>query len=261
MKKQPPFHKAYVLWLIREGKAGTWNDLCRHFGIDPAKGATQHTMLIDSLEGLKRAQLIDAPDGYINSLLESLYSSRAIDGTVPISAAPLVAHVQNALKLSLAELAESDLAQRVLVTPLLSKTFSSRYKSDILVLMPFTSEIKPVYEDHMKTVAVKLDMSISRVDDFFTSERIMDEIWTAMLNATILVADCTGRNPNVFYEIGIAHVIGKPTILITQHADDIPFDLRHRRYIEYAYTPRGMKAFEDTLERAIRAITTEDTDG
>jgi hypothetical protein len=255
MKKQPPYHKAYVLWLIREGTATTWNDLCRHFNIAPAERITQHAMLIDSLEGLQKAHLIDAPDGYIDSL-----HSPAVDGSIRISVSTLVAHIQNALKLSFTELAESDLAQRVLVTPLLSQTFSSRYKSDILVLMPFASEIKPVYEDHMKAVAAKLGMSISRADDFFTSERIMDEIWTAMLNATILIADCTHRNPNVFYEIGLAHAIGKPTILMTQDADDVPFDLRHRRYIEYAYTPRGMKEFEVALEQTIRTITTEDTE-
>lgn len=254
MKKQHPYHKAYVLWLIREGTARTWSDLCRHFGIDSEERVTQHAMLIESLEGLQKAHLIGAPDGYINSL-----HSPTVDGRMPISVTPLVAHIQNALKLSITELAASDLAQRVLVTPLLSQTFSSRYKSDILVLMPFSLEIKPVYEDHMKAVAAKLGMSITRADDFFTSERIMDEIWTAMLNATILIADCTGRNPNVFYEIGLAHAIGKPTILITQHADDVPFDLRHRRYIEYAYTPRGMKEFEVTLERAVKTITTEDT--
>lgn len=255
MKKQPPYHKAYVLWLIREGTARTWNDLCRHFGIAPEARLTQHSMLIDSLAGLQKAHLIDAPDGYI----DSLYSSTA-DGSALISATPLIAHIQNALKLSLTELARSDLEQRILVTPLLSKTFSSRYKSDILVLMPFAPELKPVYEDHMKAVAVRLGMSITRADDFFTSEKIMDEIWTAMLNAKILIADCTGRNPNVFYEIGLAHAVGKPTILITQHADDVPFDLRHRRYIEYAYTPRGMKDFEVTLEKTIKTITVEATD-
>lgn len=255
MKKQPPYHKAYVLWLIREGTAKSWNDLCGHFGIDPRERVTQHAMLIESLEGLQKARLIEAPEGYLSSL-----HSPTADGNTPICVSPLVAHIQNALKLSITELAQSDLAQRVLVTPLLSQTFSSRYKSDILVLMPFAEDMKPVYEDHMKAVASRLEMSISRADDFFTSERIMDEIWTAMLNATLLVADCTGRNPNVFYEIGLAHAIGKATVLITQNADDVPFDLRHRRYIKYVYTPRGMREFEGTLEKTIQTITAGDTE-
>jgi nucleoside 2-deoxyribosyltransferase len=148
----------------------------------------------------------------------------------------------------------SDPAQRLLVTPILSQTFSSRYKSDILVLMPFKDELKPVFEDHMKAVAQNRGMTIARADDFFTSERIMDEIWTAMVHAKIILADCTGRNPNVFYEIGLAHAIGKPTILVTQNDDDIPFDLRHRRYIKYNYTPREMKAFEESLTLTLRSI-------
>ena len=184
-------------------------------------------------------------------------SLQRIEKTVVFSVTPLLAQIQNALKLSITDLAKSDPAQRLLVTPILSQTFSSRYKSDILVLMPFAEGMKPVYEDHMKAVAAKLGMSIARADDFFTSERIMDEVWTALINTKILVADCTGRNPNVFYEIGLAHAIGKPTVLITQNGNDVPFDLRHRRYIEYAYTPRGMKAFEETLERTIKTSATE----
>lgn len=250
MEKQPPYHKAYVLWLIREGIAKTWNDLCNHFGVDPKARITQHNMLLDALEGLRKAELVDVPQAYIDSL-----HSPTAPGDVLISITPLLAHIQNALSISLTDLARSDLAQRLLVTPLLSKTFSSRYQSDILVLMPFETGMKPVYDDHMKAVAVKLGMSIARADDFFTSERIMDEIWTAIISTNVIVADCTRRNPNVFYEIGLAHAVGKTTILITQSADDVPFDLRHRRYIEYAYTPRGMKEFEDRLEQTIKTAT------
>ncbi len=107
MKKQSPYHKAYVLWLIREGTATSWNDLCRHFNIAPEERLTQHAMLIDALEGLQKANLIDAPDGYIVSL-----QSPTVDGSVPISVSTLVARIQNALKLSVTELAETDPAQR-----------------------------------------------------------------------------------------------------------------------------------------------------
>jgi hypothetical protein len=68
-----------------------------------------------------------------------------------------------------------------------------------------------------------------------------------------LIADCTGRNPNVFYEIGIAHTVGRKVILISQHADDMPFDLAHIRRIAYEYTPRGMAAFEETLRKTLES--------
>ena len=79
----------------------------------------------------------------------------------------------------------------------------------------------------------------------------MQEIWSAIAQATILIADCTNKNPNVFYEIGLVHALGKPVILITKNKEDVPFDLRHRRYIEYTLTPRGMERFEEILTSTI----------
>jgi hypothetical protein len=118
--------------------------------------------------------------------------------------------------------------------------------------MPFADELAPVYHDHMKAVADKLGKTIARADDFFTTEEIVPEIWTALLKTKLVIADCTGRNANVFYELGLAHAIGRRAIVTTQNISDIPFDLSHRRYIKYDMTPRGMKKFEMDLERTIR---------
>ena len=84
---------------------------------------------------------------------------------------------------------------------------------------------------HMKSVAQKLNKAIARADDFFTTEQVVDEVWTASLKTKLVIADCTGRSPNVFYELGLEHAIGKPTIVITQNHDDVPFDIRAWRYI------------------------------
>ena len=126
-----------------------------------------------------------------------------------------------------------------------------KYTYNLFVLMPFILELKPVYDDHIKKVAKILNLTIARADDFFSQNSIVQEVWSAIAQATILIADCTGKNPNVFYEIGIAHAINKPVILITQNPDDVPFDLRHRRYIKYSYTPRGMEQFENNLSSTI----------
>ena len=83
----------------------------------------------------------------------------------------------------------------------------------------------------------------------------MDEVWQTIYESKIIIADCSGKNPNVFYEIGIAHTIGKPVILITNNRSDIPFDLSHIRYIVYDFTPRGMKEFEKALRITINEIT------
>ena len=60
-----------------------------------------------------------------------------------------------------------------------------------------------------------------------------NDIWDYTQRAKILLADLTGKNANVFYELGLAHAAGKPVILVTGSIDDVPFDLRALRVIEY----------------------------
>ena len=125
---------------------------------------------------------------------------------------------------------------------------------EIFVLMPFDESLKPVFEDHICPVARRLGRSIARADDFFTPDVIMNNIWAAIYHSQIVIADCTGRNANVFYEIGLAHALGKPVILITQNQDDVPFDLKQRRFIKYSFTPRGMHDLEETLYKSVSAL-------
>lgn len=128
----------------------------------------------------------------------------------------------------------------------------SQYEADIFMLMPFEQpDLQEVYKDHIVKVAHACRLTIKRGDDFFTQQSIMQDIWGAINAAKLIIADCTGRNPNVFYELGIAHTLGKKTIVITREENDIPFDLRHLRYIKYDFTPRGMREFEKSLSDAI----------
>lgn len=139
-------------------------------------------------------------------------------------------------------------------SPLFNSVFGApnrKYTYDLFVLMPFAPELKPIYDNHIRKIAGTLNLSIARADDFFSQNSIMEEIWSAIAQASILIAECTNKNPNVFYEIGLAHAIGRPVILITQNPDDVPFDLQHRRYIQYAYTPPGMEKFESDLSSTI----------
>jgi hypothetical protein len=143
------------------------------------------------------------------------------------------------------------------VTPLFG-TVDPKFKSPkVFVLMPFSEKMKPIFSDHIKTVAEKVNISCGRADDFFSVREVVRDIWHAIFNCRIVIADCTGRNPNVFYEIGIAHTIGRPTIIISQNIDDISFDLRHLRSIVYDYTPRGIKLFEHTLENTLKVLMSE----
>jgi len=132
-----------------------------------------------------------------------------------------------------------------------------KFQCNVFMIMPFAEEFLPIYADHIVPTVEALNLSIKRGDNFFSTHSIMQNVWAAIAACQILIAECTGRNANVFYELGIAHTIGKPVIMITQQINDIPFDLRYLRVIEYQYTPPGMKKFEGTLKNAILDLLAE----
>jgi hypothetical protein len=101
------------------------------------------------------------------------------------------------------------------------------------VLMPFRPDMKSIYEKIRQVVVIEHSLSCVRGDDMYTAGVIFEEIWNKIQEAQIVISDATGQNPNVFYEMGLAHALGKDVIIITQSLDDIPFDLRHRRVIVY----------------------------
>jgi len=81
----------------------------------------------------------------------------------------------------------------------------------------------------------------------------MDDVREAVITARYVIADLTDNNPNVFYELGVCHAIGKNVVLVTQNPD-VPFDVRHIRHIRYDFTPRGMQGFEAALLETLRGL-------
>ena len=156
------------------------------------------------------------------------------------------------LDISLTQLANFS-ANSIVCSPVFGTPREPSVKSDIFVIMPFLKNLKPVYDDHIRNVSKELKLTVARGDDFFTAGSIISDIWNAINSCRIVVADCTGRNPNVFYEIGMAHTLGKPVILISQNKDDIPFDIQHIRYLVYEFTPRGMSEFENSLKSTLKS--------
>lgn len=99
--------------------------------------------------------------------------------------------------------------------------------------MPFDKAFDDVYTFGIKQTCEELNTYCERVDEQIFHERILDRIYNQIAKSDILVADMTERNANVFYEVGYAHGLGKNVILLTQNADDIPFDLKHFPHIVY----------------------------
>ncbi|WP_236614756.1 nucleoside 2-deoxyribosyltransferase [Sphingobium baderi] len=110
------------------------------------------------------------------------------------------------------------------------------------VLMPFDSAFDDIYKLGIQAVANECDVIAERVDEQNFSETILERIYRQIETADFVIADMTGRNPNVFYEVGYAHARGKLCTLLTQSVDDIPFDLRHHRHIEYGSSIQTLKS-------------------
>ncbi len=114
-----------------------------------------------------------------------------------------------------------------------------------LVIMPFRSKFAKVYRVLKDTIegvrdqVTQIPFKCIRADEIFSSVPIMHIIHEQMGRAEIIIADLTSCNPNVFYELGYAHGIGKNTICITQKKKDVPFDLKHRQFL--LYYPRNLK--------------------
>jgi len=122
------------------------------------------------------------------------------------------------------------------------------------VLMPFAEPFNRLYQEHIKPTLEALNLRVIRADDLSAPAPIIEDIWEYINKACFIVADVTGRNPNVFYELGIAHTVGKDAIMLTQNKDDIPFDVGHIRYFEYADNSEGWKNLQRKLKNAAKAI-------
>jgi len=99
--------------------------------------------------------------------------------------------------------------------------------------MPFDERFDNIYKFGIKGAAEDVGAYAERLDEQMFNEGMLERIFNQISKADVLVADVTGRNENVFYEVGYAHALGKIVLLLTKNADDIPFDLKHRHHIVY----------------------------
>jgi chorismate mutase len=126
------------------------------------------------------------------------------------------------------------------------------------VMMPFRPELDLVYAEIIRPAAQALGLTVLRVDEMSVPGSITEQIRVAIQQSRVCVADLTGRNPNVLYEIGMAHSLGKPTLLLTQDVAELPFDMRGLRVISYSTDLNKIAVARDSLERALRVVLGED---
>jgi hypothetical protein len=128
-------------------------------------------------------------------------------------------------------------------------------KETCFVISPFGEPFDTYFSHIVKPAIEESDMLAVRGDSLYRPTSIMDDIWEGIRDARFLIAELTGRNPNVFYELGLAHALSKPVILISQSIEDVPFDLRSIRVLTYDKDhPDWGSRLKESLKRAINEV-------
>ena len=99
--------------------------------------------------------------------------------------------------------------------------------------MPFGGWFDDYYTKIYKPAIEGAGLEAKRADDLYRPSTIVHDIWSFTKRSKLVLADLSGKNPNVFYELGLAHALAKPAILVVENMDDVPFDLRALRVISY----------------------------
>ena len=132
----------------------------------------------------------------------------------------------------------------------------------VFVLMPFEAAFDDIYRFGIKGAAEEVGAYAARVDEQMFWEGILDRVFNQINKADVVIADMTGRNANVFYEVGYAHALGKLVLLLTQDANDIPFDLKHHQHTVYGGRIEALRsdltvklrwALQEVRNRAVRS--------
>jgi hypothetical protein len=125
----------------------------------------------------------------------------------------------------------------------------------VSVMMPFDASFTSIYKA-VKSACDDHALRCRRADDIWDEAEVIQDIFSLIYRSRIVVCDFSGRNPNVFYEAGIAHTLGRTVIPLVQNAGDIPFDLRHIRFIKYLNNGEGREELKKDLSTKLKRIIT-----
>jgi hypothetical protein len=121
----------------------------------------------------------------------------------------------------------------------------------LFVLTPFHEDFSQEYEVIART-GRELDFKVSRGDEKVPTGEIFPHLLRLMVKARIIVANISGRNPNVFYELGVAHALDKTVILVAHSKADIPFDVQSKRIVFYKDNEELRRELERMLARVLK---------
>lgn len=142
---------------------------------------------------------------------------------------------------------EKELGRKIVFSPNIFSIPSEPQDPNLIsVMMPFEPSLLEVYRT-IQLAASQTNLTCQRVDDIWDHSTVIQDVFSLIFRSYIVVCDFTGKNPNVFYEAGIAHALGKHVVPITQSENDIPFDLKHHRFAKYLNNGEGREQLRNDL--------------
>jgi len=123
----------------------------------------------------------------------------------------------------------------------------------VAVMMPFDTKFDPVYATIIHA-CTDLELHCRRADDIFEASEVIQDVFSLIYRSAVVVCDFTRQNPNVYYETGIAHTLGRTVVPITQSDEHVTFDLRHHRFIQYVNNGEGLRELKSKLVSRLRTI-------
>ncbi|HEX2078477.1 MAG TPA: CHAT domain-containing protein [Longimicrobium sp.] len=124
----------------------------------------------------------------------------------------------------------------------------------VAVMMPFSQEFAETYQEIRKACEA-VGLRCQRADTIWEESTIMQDVFNLIYRSAVTIVDLSGRNPNVMYECGIAHTLGRPVLPISRNMEALPFDLAHHRVLAYLPTPEGHARMREKLESRLRSMT------
>ena len=132
---------------------------------------------------------------------------------------------------------------------------SAEVRDTCFTIMPFGGWFDSYYEAIYVPAIKAAGLEPCRADDLYRPSTIIHDIWSYTQSAKLVLADLSGKNANVFYELGLAHALAKPAILVTESMEDVPFDLRALRVLEYNKNePRWGEVLREKITTSIQEI-------
>jgi hypothetical protein len=145
--------------------------------------------------------------------------------------------------------------RRITFAPYVFDVPDARVESDLVALMmPFDAGFDGVHEAVRRATAT-CGLRCLRADDIWEESTIVQDIFNLIFRAQIVVVDFSEKNTNVMYETGIAHTLGKHVVPISQSLQDVPFDMRHHRVLQYLANSEGLAKLASDLSTKLRQVS------